>query len=253
MPDEDLSVLAQDTAAEARAYLVAVTDVAAGSNPSTALSVLLLAVSPGAAGRRPPRRHLRRRAAVPVRARPGPGGRRSTRCTTAWPTRWRASTTTARSSTRSCPASVVHGSLSGDLAEIAVRAGPRAAPLRGRPDRRGPVVVAVQLPVLVGTAGGERPARRPVDPRAPAAGRRRGGRRGRRVRRPAPPVDCSGRFRPDNLGRSTNEARSGRGPGRAEVRRLLGRRRRLDQARGPARRRHPQGGERRGHRHLGDG
>jgi hypothetical protein len=45
MPDEDLSVLAQDTAAEARAYLVAVTDVAAGSNPSTALSVLLLAVS----------------------------------------------------------------------------------------------------------------------------------------------------------------------------------------------------------------
>ena len=43
--DDDLSALARDTAAEARAYLVAVTDVAAGANPSTGLSVLLLAVS----------------------------------------------------------------------------------------------------------------------------------------------------------------------------------------------------------------
>jgi hypothetical protein len=42
---DDLSALAEDTATEARAYLDAVTDVAAGSNPSTALSVLLLALS----------------------------------------------------------------------------------------------------------------------------------------------------------------------------------------------------------------
>ena len=88
------------------------------------------------------------------------------------------------------PGGVVHGSLSGDLAEIAARPGPRPAPLRGRPDRRGAVVVAVQLPVLVGAAGGERAAGRPVDPGTPAAGRRRRGRRGRRVRRSAPPVDC---------------------------------------------------------------
>ena len=43
--DHDLLVLARDTATEARTYLDAVTDVAAGANPSTALSVLLLALS----------------------------------------------------------------------------------------------------------------------------------------------------------------------------------------------------------------
>jgi hypothetical protein len=43
--DDDLSALARDTASEARVYLDSVTDVAAGSNPETALSVLLLALS----------------------------------------------------------------------------------------------------------------------------------------------------------------------------------------------------------------
>jgi hypothetical protein len=42
---EDLRGLAQDTAAEARSYLDAVTEVASGDNPDTALPVLLLAVS----------------------------------------------------------------------------------------------------------------------------------------------------------------------------------------------------------------
>jgi Domain of unknown function (DUF5063) len=43
--DNDLTELAHDTAREARAYLDAVTEVASGTSPSTALSVLLLAVS----------------------------------------------------------------------------------------------------------------------------------------------------------------------------------------------------------------
>ena len=179
---------------EARAYLVAVTDVAAGSNPSTALSVLLLAVSQVLlAGAR-----LGAISDVVPQSRfePDPGPEPDV-------DPLHAGLANALEGIDDygeifdpmVPGGVVHGSLSGDLAEVAVGAGPRPAPLRGRPGRRGAVVVAVQLPVVVGAAGGQRAARRPVDPRPPAAGRRRGGRRGRRVRRPATCPDRPGDLR----------------------------------------------------------
>ena len=74
----------------------------------------------------------------------------STRCGRAWPTSSRAWTTTPTSSTRSLGVEVARGSLVRRPRRAQRRPHPRPAALRRRPGHRGPVVVAVQLPVRPG-------------------------------------------------------------------------------------------------------
>ena len=194
---QELRRLADETAVDAQAYLDALTEVAAGSAPDTAIPVLLLALSqtsvagarlgaisdvvpserfepdagpdpdvdpvraePGEPLPRPRRLRRRRRPADQPRGRPGEPRRRP---------RGRRD-----------------------------RARPRPQALPRRPRRRGPVVVAVLVPVDVGRPRHERAARPADGARPPAARRRPRHRRGRRVRGAARQLtrDRAGPLRP---------------------------------------------------------
>ena len=76
------------------------------------------------------------------------------------------------------------GRISDDIADVAGDLSHGLRHYSERPPRRGPVVVAVLLPVELGTARALRPPRAALDRVPPATRRRRGGRHGRRGRRP---------------------------------------------------------------------
>ncbi len=96
------------------------------------------------------------------------------------------------------------GRVSDDVADICLRPRPRAAPLRRGRHRRGPVVVAVLVPVHLGRPRAVCAARAAVGGGPPAAGRRRDRRAGRRGRRAA--VRLTGAGTPGVLSRYPGRA-----------------------------------------------
>ena len=199
---DDLSRLAEETALDARAYLVTVTDVASGAGPGHRHPDAAAGRLPGARRRRPARRHHRRRAGRALRGRPRSGRRRRPRCARAWPTCSRGSTTTPTSSTRSLGVEVARGSLSDDLAEW-----PWPLTHGLQHYDAGRVTEALwwwQFSYL--STGATARARRPAGPAGrarphPPRRRRRPGGRGR-VRR-APPLTAAPRGDSCRRGRST--------------------------------------------------
>ena len=181
---DDLSGLADLTAAEASAFLTSVTEVASGSSPDTALPILTLALSQVlVAGSR-----LGAIQDVVPEERFEPDAADDD----ADPLRTGLANVFAgiddyvyvidpiTSSERA------DGSITNDLVDVAVALTHGLKHYASRPQGRGALVVAVQLPLRLGRPGDDRAARPPVDPRAPAARRRRGGRRRGGVRRAAP-------------------------------------------------------------------
>jgi hypothetical protein len=169
---DDLWMLGEESARDARAYLATMTEVASGTAPNAAIPMTLLALSQvlvmgarlGAIQDIVPAERFE---ADTVEPELDP-------LRTGMANLFEGLDEYADLVDPVTSTELATGSLSND---VAVRRGPRLG---------GPVVVAVQLPVGLGGAGGVGAARAPVTARPHPPRRRRGDRRGRRVRRAAP-------------------------------------------------------------------